>query len=113
MLRVFNSFNVGKKYKVVFLANLYKNAVTRRDNKNLNKFLSQQRGRAQYCSAGKQLGKTMSGLTSCGRMRVFVYGTLKNGQPNHHWLSQPDNGYQKFLGQAASVNKFPLVIASR
>jgi len=46
-------------------------------------------------------------------MRVFVYGTLKNGQPNHHWLSQTDNGYQAFLGQAASVNKFPLVIASR
>ena len=55
----------------------------------------------------------MPGSTISGRWRVFVYGTLKNGQPNHHWLSTPDNGYQTFLGQAASVNKFPLVVASR
>ena len=47
------------------------------------------------------------------RFQVFVYGTLKKGQPNHHWLSQRENGFQTFLGKATSVNKFPLVIASR
>ena len=52
--------------------------------------------------------KTMS-----ARFQVFVYGTLKKGQPNHHWLSQRENGFQTFLGKATSVNKFPLVIASR
>jgi len=47
------------------------------------------------------------------RFQVFVYGTLKKGQPNHHWLSQTENGFQTFLGHATSVKKFPLVIASR
>ena len=44
---------------------------------------------------------------------VFVYGTLKRGQPNHHWLSSAENGYQRFLGEGATVTQFPLVIASR
>jgi len=44
---------------------------------------------------------------------VFVYGTLKRGQPNHHWLSTVENGHQKFLGEGVSLNSFPLVIASR
>ena len=50
---------------------------------------------------------------SGSRFKVFVYGTLKRGQPNHHWLSEPENGIQTFLGKARSANKFPLVIASR
>lgn len=44
---------------------------------------------------------------------VFVYGTLKRGQPNHHWLSSAENGFQRFLGEGATVTQFPLVIASR
>jgi gamma-glutamylcyclotransferase (GGCT)/AIG2-like uncharacterized protein YtfP len=44
---------------------------------------------------------------------VFVYGTLKRGEPNHHWLSNPQNGFQEFLGAARMVRRFPLVIASR
>ena len=44
---------------------------------------------------------------------VFVYGTLKRGQPNHHWLSSAENGFQRFLGEGATVKQFPLVIASR
>eukprot|EP00092_Neocalanus_flemingeri_P057389 GFUD01068200.1.p1 GENE.GFUD01068200.1~~GFUD01068200.1.p1 ORF type:complete len:156 (+),score=57.77 GFUD01068200.1:70-537(+) len=47
------------------------------------------------------------------RFLVFVYGTLKKGEPNHHWLSSPENGVQQFKGQAITVNQFPLVIASR
>lgn len=50
---------------------------------------------------------------SGSRFQVFVYGTLKRGQPNHHWLSEPENGFKTFLGKARSANKFPLVIASR
>ena len=42
-----------------------------------------------------------------------LYGTLKKGQPNHHWLSTAENGYQRFVGNAVTKNKFPLVIASR
>ena len=44
---------------------------------------------------------------------VFVYGTLKRGEPNHHLLENADNGYKEFLGQAKSVNKYPLVVAAR
>ena len=44
---------------------------------------------------------------------VFTYGTLKQGEPNHHWLSNLENGNGKFYGLANTVQKFPLVIASR
>ena len=44
---------------------------------------------------------------------VFVYGTLKKGEPNHHWLTTPQNGHHEFLGAARMVKCYPLVIASR
>ena len=47
------------------------------------------------------------------RFLVFVYGTLKKGQPNHHWLSDSENGFQRFISAAKTEVKFPLVIASR
>ena len=52
-------------------------------------------------------------MTSPGKFLVFVYGTLKRGQPNHHWLSTAENGWQRFIGEAVTEEKFPLVIASR
>ena len=47
------------------------------------------------------------------RHLAFVYGTLKRGEPNHHWLTKPENGDGKFCGLANTHEKFPLVIASR
>ena len=44
---------------------------------------------------------------------VFSYGTLKHGEPNHHWLSNTERGYGKFCGLANTSLKFPLVIASK
>ena len=44
---------------------------------------------------------------------VFVYGTLKNGQPNHYLLENEANGVKIFCGKAKTVKKFPLVVASR
>ncbi|XP_011310621.1 putative gamma-glutamylcyclotransferase CG2811 isoform X2 [Fopius arisanus] len=45
--------------------------------------------------------------------RVFVYGTLKSGQPNHELLISSSNGYAKFIGIGKTLNKYPLVIASK
>ena len=45
--------------------------------------------------------------------RMFVYGTLKKGQPNHFRLLDPTNGVAKWLGAARLVKKYPLVVATR
>ena len=44
--------------------------------------------------------------------RVFVYGTLKRGQPNYHLLVDPKNGVAKFLGEAKLTKRYPLVVGS-
>ena len=44
--------------------------------------------------------------------RVFVYGTLKRGQPNYHLLVDPENGLAKFLGEAKLTKRYPLVVGS-
>ena len=43
--------------------------------------------------------------------RVFVYGTLKQGQPNHHRMLDPANGHAHFLAPARTLDRYPLVIA--
>lgn len=45
--------------------------------------------------------------------KVFVYGTLKRGEPNYHWLTNLENGVAKFIGEGTTVKKFPLVIGMR
>lgn len=45
--------------------------------------------------------------------RVFVYGTLKRGEPNHRHLKDTRNGYAKFLGLGRTTVAYPLVIASK
>ncbi|XP_022224544.2 putative gamma-glutamylcyclotransferase CG2811 isoform X2 [Drosophila obscura] len=45
--------------------------------------------------------------------RVFVYGTLKSGEPNHHWLTKKENGQARFLGRGTTAVKFPLVVGTR
>nr|XP_034310556.1 gamma-glutamylaminecyclotransferase isoform X1 [Crassostrea gigas] len=42
--------------------------------------------------------------------RIFVYGTLKNGQPNHFRLMDPGTGTTLFFGVGQTVEKYPLVI---
>ncbi|XP_077982188.1 gamma-glutamylaminecyclotransferase C-like [Glandiceps talaboti] len=44
--------------------------------------------------------------------RIFVYGTLKKGQPNHDIMG-PSNGKAEYVGDAETTEKRPLVIGSR
>lgn len=44
---------------------------------------------------------------------VFVYGTLKKGQPNYFRMLDATKGKAEFLGSALTTEKFPLVIAGK
>ena len=46
-------------------------------------------------------------------MLVFVYGTLKSGQPNHSLLTAADTGQAELVAPAVTRRRLPLVIASR
>lgn len=53
-------------------------------------------------------------LPSCVHMsRVFVYGTLKKGQPNYSRMFDSNNGKAKFVSSALTTERYPLVIASK
>ena len=43
---------------------------------------------------------------------MFVYGTLKKGQPNNCLLHDKEKGIAKFLGKAKLTDKYPLVVAT-
>lgn len=45
--------------------------------------------------------------------KVFVYGTLKRGQPNHYWLTNTQNGLASYISNGTTKNKYPLVISTR
>ena len=47
------------------------------------------------------------------RHRVFVYGTLKSGQPNHKLMNIHELGHRQLIGTARTDVEFPLVIATR
>lgn len=44
---------------------------------------------------------------------VFVYGTLKKGEPNHYWFSKQSNGYYNYICDARTNEKYPLIIATK
>lgn len=43
--------------------------------------------------------------------KIFVYGTLKTGQPNHYVLKGP--GVAQLVGAAKLAKRYPLVVATR
>jgi len=53
-------------------------------------------------------------LTS-GWTRVFVYGTLKKGFPNHYLLADNTGKYgeAKFIGEGTTVDQYPMVIIGK
>ena len=54
-----------------------------------------------------------SNLCSARKMLVFVYGTLKSGQPNHNLIKEETRGTCVSVGTAVTREKYPLVVASR
>ncbi|VDK87799.1 unnamed protein product [Litomosoides sigmodontis] len=44
---------------------------------------------------------------------VFVYGTLKRGEPNASVMTDLVTGMQRFAGTGRTVNAYPLIIASK
>ncbi|CAN0562794.1 unnamed protein product [Rangifer tarandus platyrhynchus] len=56
------------------------------------------------------LFKTQSESSGC-LAPVFVYGTLKTGQPNHRVLLDGAHGRAAFRGRARTLEPYPLVIA--
>lgn len=47
------------------------------------------------------------------RYLVFVYGTLKLGEPNHNVMTDPKTGSYEFVSAGKTIEKFPLIIASK
>ncbi|XP_069035266.1 gamma-glutamylaminecyclotransferase isoform X2 [Lepisosteus oculatus] len=45
--------------------------------------------------------------------QIFVYGTLKKGQPNYFEMVDKNNGKAEYCGKAQTVEKYPLVIAGK
>ncbi|XP_037517903.1 gamma-glutamylaminecyclotransferase-like [Rhipicephalus sanguineus] len=41
---------------------------------------------------------------------VFVYGTLKIGESHHFFLEDPENGRATLLGNAETIDEWPLVV---
>lgn len=46
-------------------------------------------------------------------IKVFVYGTLKSGQPNHFWITDSSNGSAQLQSAGTTSEKYPMVIATR
>ncbi|XP_031554844.1 putative gamma-glutamylcyclotransferase CG2811 [Actinia tenebrosa] len=44
--------------------------------------------------------------------KIFVYGTLKNGFPNHYLLKNPPKGKTTFVEHAVTKERYPLVIGT-
>lgn len=61
----------------------------------------------------ERVGYSVRVLTSMSLHRVFVYGTLKHGEPNHQWMTDSSKGFSRFLGVGRTVKKYPLVIATK
>jgi gamma-glutamylaminecyclotransferase len=44
---------------------------------------------------------------------VFVYGTLKSGEPNHAWMTDWHHGKFHTIGIGRTVQAYPLIIGTQ
>ncbi|ELT95426.1 hypothetical protein CAPTEDRAFT_160818 [Capitella teleta] len=52
-------------------------------------------------------------MTAKATQLIFIYGTLKKGQPNHPHLCETGHGNIKFIGKAFTEQIFPLIVATK
>lgn len=45
--------------------------------------------------------------------KVFVYGTLKSGEPNHFWITDVSSGSAQFYSDGITTEKYPMATATR
>lgn len=57
--------------------------------------------------------KSIDPMTMGISIKVFVYGTLKSGQPNHFWITDSSNGSAQLQSAGTTSEKYPMVIATR
>nr|ACO08961.1 UPF0131 protein CG2811 [Osmerus mordax] len=58
-----------------------------------------------------QLNVLLTSLSSVQMTPIFVYGTLKKGQPNYFRMLDKSNGAAEFVANAHTLERYPLVIA--
>ena len=62
----------------------------------------------------QQQSQMAPNITSGGhRNLLFLYGTLKTGQPNEAKMHNAENGEAKLLFKAVTVERWPLVVATK
>ncbi|XP_014613992.1 PREDICTED: putative gamma-glutamylcyclotransferase CG2811 isoform X2 [Polistes canadensis] len=67
----------------------------------------------EFCTIFNYATNDSSLLNENPLHRIFVYGTLKRGEPNHKLIQDKTNGYAKFLGIAKTTSSYPLIIATK
>ena len=45
-------------------------------------------------------------MSTSEELYVFVYGTLKRGEPNHHWMDEEGNGKAEFVGEGETLERY-------
>uniref|UniRef100_A0A023FRI4 Gamma-glutamylcyclotransferase family protein n=1 Tax=Amblyomma cajennense TaxID=34607 RepID=A0A023FRI4_AMBCJ len=63
------------------------------------------------CACGRS-ARFLAVMANHAAHYVFVYGTLKTGEPNSGVMKDSNNGNATLIGLATTVKKWPLVIAS-
>ncbi|CAI2349549.1 unnamed protein product [Caenorhabditis sp. 36 PRJEB53466] len=60
----------------------------------------------------RQRAQAFDGIDMLQKINVFVYGTLKTGEPNHKVLSETDGEY-RFISSGSTAQRFPLVVGTK
>ena len=68
-------------------------------------------GLASVWAVGRSFISSVAAMEQCSK--IFLYGTLKSGQPNHSVLTNVTNGDATLIGSGRTMDRWPLVIGSQ